>query len=106
MERSTVQSCLAAPALLENAILSVAPAYGSAKPAGVASGEAAAAVYNVNVKAPHLLLLLPKRQQSLRRRSADNTRNTDRDLAKRGCRDAAERNGADTNLAPEVKVAA
>src|ERR1700694_5858977 len=51
------------------------------------------------------LLFLPERQQPLRGRTADHAGNTDRDLAKRGGRDAAERDRADADLTPEVEVA-
>src|SRR6266481_7876218 len=52
-----------------------------------------------------LLLLFPERQQTLRRRASDHAGNADRDLPKRRRRDAAERERADADLAPEVEVA-
>src|ERR1700730_10297992 len=52
-----------------------------------------------------LLLLFPERQQALRCLATDDAGDTNRDLAE-GCRrDAAERDRADADLAPEVEVA-
>src|ERR1700736_1425437 len=51
------------------------------------------------------LLLFPERQQSLRSRATDHAGDPNRDLAKRSGRDAAERDRADADLAPEVEVA-
>src|SRR5277367_5900962 len=51
------------------------------------------------------LLLFPERQQALRRRAADHAGDADRDLAQCCRRDAAERNGADADLTPEVEIA-
>src|SRR5580693_4743945 len=53
-----------------------------------------------------LLLLLPERQQSLRRRAADHAGDADFDLTERCRRNAAERDGANADLAPEVEIAA
>src|SRR5579863_2390831 len=52
-----------------------------------------------------LLLLFPERQQPLAGRAADHAGNADRDRAHRRGRDAAERNRADADLAPEIEVA-
>lgn len=52
-----------------------------------------------------LLLLLPEREQPLRRRAADHTGNADLDLAQRRRGNAAQRERADTDLAPEIEVA-
>ncbi len=52
-----------------------------------------------------LLLLFPERQQPLRGRASDHAGDTDRHLPQRRGRNAAQRHGADADLAPEVEVA-
>src|SRR3954451_8215504 len=51
------------------------------------------------------LLFFPERQQTLGRRATDYARNPDGDLTQGGGRDAADRDRADTHLAPEIEVA-
>src|SRR6185437_11945604 len=55
---------------------------------------------------PLLLLLLPERQQPLAGGATDHAGDSDRDGAQRCRRDAAERDRADADLAPEVQIAA
>src|ERR1700761_4645078 len=52
-----------------------------------------------------LLVLFPERQQSLRGRTADHAGNTDRALAQGRGGDAAQRDRADADLAPEIEIA-
>src|SRR3984885_14458989 len=53
-----------------------------------------------------LLLLLPERQQALAGGAADHAGDADRHRTERCRRDAAERDRADADLAPEIEIAA